>query len=123
MKRALEARLADWNLTATQYIVLARLWEEDDISFSELSERLDFDNPTLTGVIDRMERDGLVKRQRSGDDRRVIKVRVTPKGRSLREEIGTLAADTDSLALQEFTEQEQKQFLDNLQRVWKVMNR
>ena len=121
MKRTLDAKLAKWNLTATQFTVLSRLWEEDGISFTELGERLDFDNPTLTGIIDRMERDGLVERQRDGQDRRVIRVHVTAKGISLRDEIGLYAADVDSAALDGLTESQKKQLLENLERVWRVL--
>jgi DNA-binding MarR family transcriptional regulator len=122
MKRALDAKLANWNLTATQFIVLARLWEEDGISFSELSERLDFDNPTLTGIIDRMERDGLVARQRDGQDRRVVRVHVTPKGSKLREEIGLHGAAVDSAALHGLTPPQRRQMLESLQHVWRVLH-
>jgi DNA-binding MarR family transcriptional regulator len=122
MKRALDAKLANWNLTATQFIVLARLWEEDGVSFSELGVRLDFDNPSLTGIIDRMERDGLVVRRRDLEDRLVIRVHVTVKGRNLRNEIGHHASEVDSAGLDGLTGPQKKQLLEYLQSVWRVLN-
>ncbi len=122
MKRALDARLTGWNLTATQYIVLVRLWEQDGISFSELGDRLDFDNPTLTGVIDRMERDGLVERRRCHNDRRVIRVHVTANGHNLRQEIGLFAAEVDLAALTELTAPQQKQILKDLRNIWQTLH-
>lgn len=122
MRRALDAKLVEHNLTATQYIVLAKLWEGDGISLSELGDRLDFDNPTLTGVIDRMERDGLVRRQRDADDRRVIQVHVTSKGQELRGAIGRIAGRIDDDAWAAFSEAEQKRFLSYLQLVWERLN-
>ncbi|MFQ5797434.1 MAG: MarR family winged helix-turn-helix transcriptional regulator [Bacteroidota bacterium] len=121
MKRALDARLLDQNLTATQYIVLARLWEEDGISLSELGERLYFDNPTLTGIVDRMERDGLLQRQRDEDDRRVVKVHLTAKGRTLYHDIGYLAEETDAESWEGFTESQKKELLNYLERIWKKL--
>lgn len=121
MKRALDARLLDRNLTATQYIVLARLWEEDGISLSELGERLYFDNPTLTGIVDRMERDGLLQRQRDEDDRRVVKVHLTAKGRTLYHDIGYLAEETDAESWEGFTESQKKELLNYLERIWKKL--
>jgi len=41
----------------------------------------------VTGIIDRMEREGLVVRDRSREDRRVVYIRLTPKGRELAQEI------------------------------------
>lgn len=122
MRRALDARLIEHNLTATQYIVLVRLWEEDGISLSELGERLDFDNPTLTGVVDRMERDGLLRRQRDEADRRVVQVHVTPKGHSLRAEIGPIAGQIDAEIWNGFSEQDKKRFLSHLEHVWEKLN-
>ena len=41
----------------------------------------------MTGIIDRMEREGLVARERSTDDRRVVHIRLTEKGAKLAREI------------------------------------
>ena len=51
-----------------------------DLSLSELSERIRAQNSTVTGIIDRMEREGLVVRARSSEDRRVVNIRLTDKG-------------------------------------------
>jgi DNA-binding MarR family transcriptional regulator len=57
------------------------------MSLSELSERIRAQNSTVTGIIDRMERENLVLRERSKEDRRVVYIRLTPKGRKLAEEM------------------------------------
>jgi DNA-binding MarR family transcriptional regulator len=51
-----------------------------DISLSELSERIRAQNSTVTGIIDRMEREALVVRTRSTEDRRVVHIKLTDKG-------------------------------------------
>ena len=58
-----------------------------DVSLSELSERIRAQNSTVTGIIDRMEREGLVKRERSKEDRRVVHIRLTGKGAELARDI------------------------------------
>jgi DNA-binding MarR family transcriptional regulator len=83
MKRALFLKLADTGVTPTQWTVLMCLWDTDGLSFTELGKRLSFDHPTVTGVVDRMEREKLVKRKRDHLDRRVVKVFLTPKGKDL----------------------------------------
>jgi DNA-binding MarR family transcriptional regulator len=122
MKRALDAKLVEHSVTSNQYIVLARLWEEDGISITELGERLYLDNPTLTGIVDRMERDGLLQRRRDGDDRRVVNVYLIDKGKNLRQEIGDLAEKTDDEGWEGFTATEKKNLIDSLNLIWKKMN-
>src|SRR6188768_1167716 len=64
------ARRAD--LTGPQLTVIKMLEQIGDLSLSELSERIRAQNSTVTGIIDRMEREGLVTRERSKEDRRVV---------------------------------------------------
>ena len=79
------ARRAD--LTGPQLTVVKILEQIGDLSLSELSERIRAQNSTVTGIIDRMERENLVTRERSKEDRRVVYIRLTAKGRRLAEEI------------------------------------
>ena len=83
MKRALYLKLSDAGVTPTQWTVLMCLWDKDGLSFTELAKRLSFDHPTITGVVDRMEREKLVRRKRDHLDRRVVKVFLTQKGKDL----------------------------------------
>ena len=79
------ARRAD--LTGPQLTVVKMLEQIGDLSLSELSERIRAQNSTVTGIIDRMERENLVSRERSKEDRRVVYIKLTAKGRRLAEEI------------------------------------
>ena len=83
MKRALYLELSEAGVTPTQWTVLMCLWDKDGLSFTELGKRLSFDHPTITGVVDRMEREKLVKRKRHHLDRRVVNVLLTQKGKDL----------------------------------------
>jgi DNA-binding MarR family transcriptional regulator len=70
-------------VTATQLNVLKLLLEVGQLSLTELSRRLASQNSTVTGIADRLEAGGLVVRERDPDDRRVWRVRLTDKGRSI----------------------------------------
>ena len=83
MKRALYLELSEAGVTPTQWTVLMCLWDKDGLSFTELGKRLSFDHPTITGVVDRMEREKLVRRKRHHLDRRVVNVLLTQKGKDL----------------------------------------
>jgi DNA-binding MarR family transcriptional regulator len=73
------------NLTYPQYLALLVLWERDDITVSELGERLNLDSGTLTPLLKRMEAAGLLLRQRSQEDERRVHVRLTDAGRTLQQ--------------------------------------
>ena len=68
------------DLTGPQLTVLKMLEGVGDLSLSQLSERIRAQNSTVTGIIDRMEREGLVVRARCTEDRRVVRIRLTDKG-------------------------------------------
>jgi DNA-binding MarR family transcriptional regulator len=66
--------------TPAQAGILFLLKEKDGRSMSELSQALFSDNSTVTGLVARMEKSGLVKRAPSKTDRRISKIVITPKG-------------------------------------------
>jgi MarR family transcriptional regulator, organic hydroperoxide resistance regulator len=76
-----------FGLTGPQLTVVKLLEQLGDLSLSSLSSRIKAQNSTVTGIIDRMEREGLVKRERSEADRRIVLIRLTPKGRRLADAI------------------------------------
>lgn len=86
--RRLTKHLArEFGLTGPQLTVIKLLEQLGDLSLSSLSSRIKANNSTVTGIIDRMERESLVKRERSETDRRIVLIRLTAKGRKLAESI------------------------------------
>lgn len=72
-------------ITYTQYIVFMVLWEELEISVGNLGKKLHLDNGTLTPMLKKMEDRGLITRNRDSQDERVVVVKLTEKGESLKE--------------------------------------
>src|SRR6187455_471393 len=70
-------------VTAPQLAALSLLGAHGPMSLSELGERIHKGASTLTGIVDRMEREELAVRERSAEDRRVWRVALTTRGRSL----------------------------------------
>ena len=77
--------LKSLGLTYTQYIVFLVLWEKDGITVGEICEKLMLDNGTLSPLLKKMEQAGLVIRQRSREDERVVEILLTDEGRALQE--------------------------------------
>jgi DNA-binding MarR family transcriptional regulator len=75
---------------------LMSLWREDGLKMIDLGRRAGLEPSTMTGLLDRMERDGLVERRSDPADRRVLKIFLTGTGAGIRETVigivdGTLA--------------------------------
>jgi DNA-binding MarR family transcriptional regulator len=111
------ARRAD--LTGPQLTVVKLLEQIGDLSLSELSERIRAQNSTVTGIIDRMEREGLVTRERSKEDRRVVYIRLTTKGRELAREIPVEPMEIFRSALESLSAQEMRDLLRIMTKVAK----
>jgi DNA-binding MarR family transcriptional regulator len=70
-----------------QELILVELWQADGMTITQLAERLEVQPPTVSRMVRRMERTGLVERRASADDQRVAIVHATDKGRSVRQAI------------------------------------
>ena len=76
--------LAELGLTYPQYLVLIVLWEYERCTVREIADTLRLDHGTLTPLLRRMERAGLVTRQRDHHDERFVVVSLTEQGSGLR---------------------------------------
>lgn len=90
--KAYAALLEPHGLTYPQYLVLVLLWSDDRRSVRELGDALDLDSGTLSPLLRRMTRDGLLTRERDSTDERVVTIALTERGRALRSELGHVPA-------------------------------
>lgn len=86
-------------LTGPQVTAIKVLENFGALSLTDLSARMSSTNSTMTGIADRMERDGLVERIRSETDRRVVQIALTERGRALAAQIpvASMALFADAL--------------------------
>ena len=73
------------SLTYPQYLVMGVLWEYGGMSIGRIGEYLHLDNGTLTPLLKRMEKNGLLIRTRSSEDERVVIVTLTENGTKLKD--------------------------------------
>ena len=98
--------LTQLDITYPQYLVMLVLWERDDVTVSDIGERLFLDSATLTPLLKRLEAARLILRQRSRRDERQVVVTLTEEGRALREKALSIpeavhcASNCDLAALQ-----------------------
>jgi MarR family transcriptional regulator, lower aerobic nicotinate degradation pathway regulator len=96
-----------YDLTPQQFGLLAFLWLEDGLSQTELSARSQIDRSTMGGLIDRLEKEGMVERRHHPEDRRAYQVFLTLKGKSLEEELSAVANQVLRKVTAPLTAQEQ----------------
>lgn len=98
-----------YGMTGPQVTALKLLEGFGDLSLSALSEQMSAKNSTITGLVDRLEREALVVRGRSPTDRRVTLIRLSDKGRSLAAEIPVTAMEIFANALRSLDTEERDQ--------------
>lgn len=115
--RALGDRLAPHEVSIGQWAVLLVLWAEDGLSQTELSRRVAIEDATMVRNLDRMERDGLVRRERDPRDRRRSRIFLTERGRALRDLLVPSAIAVNEAATAPLTADERRVLPDLLRRM------
>jgi MarR family 2-MHQ and catechol resistance regulon transcriptional repressor len=80
---AISGKVQQYGLTAPQFGILEALYHLGPLSLGELASKLLVTGGNVTYVMDRLEDQGLVYRERSPDDRRIIQAKLTEKGHGL----------------------------------------
>lgn len=93
ISRAYKHMLDALGLTYPQNLVLHALWEQDGRTVGAIAESLGLESSTITPLVKRLESAGLVTRARNPDDERQVQVRLTPRGREIRDECGCLGEE------------------------------
>lgn len=86
-------RFDAYDLTPQQFGLLGFLWRQDGQSQAELSQRSQIDRTTMGGLVDRLEKEGLVRRAPHPEDRRAYQVFLTQKGKGLEQELSVIAKE------------------------------
>ena len=82
--------LGELGLTYPQYLVMLVLWESEMLTVSDLGARLALDSGTLTPLLKRLEAAGLIRRERSKEDERVVVIRLSDEGKALKTKAATV---------------------------------
>ncbi|WP_111668750.1 MarR family winged helix-turn-helix transcriptional regulator [Algoriphagus litoralis] len=79
----IQLTLNEFGLTYPQFLVLAILWEKDELKVHELGKELSLDSGTLTPLLKKLESQNLLKRKRGEADERTVAIHLTYPGKSL----------------------------------------
>jgi DNA-binding MarR family transcriptional regulator len=95
LSRYYNQRLAEYDLTVPKALLLLEISPESGKNPKSLANSLDLENSSITGLLDRLEKQGLVKRRPNPEDRRGILIFLTPEGIVARQAITTLVEKMD----------------------------
>lgn len=112
-----DAQLAAYDLTYVQWLPLYKLVMAESNTVAGLARDLSMDPAALTRALDRLQAKGLVERERSTHDRRVVHLVLTPSGREVAQHVPAVLADVLNGHLQGFSPAEWAQMLDFLGRM------
>ncbi len=82
----MDGRRSGFDFTLSEIKALGAFRGDKDYTMGELSKNAQVAMPSMTEMVDKLEKHGIAERYRDGNDRRVVKVRLTSKGRRLRKE-------------------------------------
>lgn len=115
-------RESGMDLTVEQWSILVHLWKYDGVSQQELSNRTFRDKPSITRLVDNLEKLELVERKASDSDRRINRIYLTEKGTSLRDPSMELANQTLNEGLEGLTTEEIETTKRVLERVYENLH-
>jgi len=110
------------NLTIEQWSILYQLWKEDGLSQQDLCNATFRDKPSITRLVDNLEKLNLVKRVADAKDRRINKVFLTKTAQKLQEETMEMANQTLNEALDGVPPEQVNMCKEVLQKVYDNLN-
>ena len=112
--KAYKPFLDKMGITYPQYLVLIVLWENDELTVNQITEKLLLNTNTLSPLLKRMEKMEILERNRSKEDERSVIIKLTEKGKELKKEASRIP---DALSKELITENIEISDIQNLKNV------
>ena len=97
--------------------ILYVLWQEDGVPIKTIAERCGLAITSLTTMLERMEKSGLIIRQQDSGDKRKTLIFLTDKAKALKEDYDAVSDRMSTIFYQGFTEEEIRNFEEHLERI------
>lgn len=115
--RAYREEIANYELTHGQFFLIVAIIEEEGLLPSELAEKTFQDRPTITGLLDRLEKDAWIERKPDPGDRRSLRIYLGARGNDNMAAILKLFENTNQKFLKRFSKTEWEQMQSFLVRL------
>ncbi|NMH74595.1 MarR family transcriptional regulator [Bacillus sp. RO2] len=94
-------------VTPAQYGVLNCLWKEGQLSPKQIGAMVYLEAPTISGILDKMQKANLIERSVDPNNRRNVLVTATPKSYEIKEKVESATSDMNNKVLQNLSDKEQ----------------
>lgn len=121
LKQGMKEMFRDYELTIPQLGVVHVLMKKEKAKVSEISDQLKLKDSTVSGILDRLEAQGLVERTRSKEDRRVVYVRLSDKFKALHSDLHNRMNEYVEILLSNAGEEELSKIIDGLGTLKRVL--
>jgi DNA-binding MarR family transcriptional regulator len=99
--KAYKPFLDKMGITYPQYLVLMVLWENDEITVNQITEKLLLNTNTLSPMLKRMEKMEIIERNRSEEDERSVIIKLTKKGQELKNKAACIPEELSKVLVTE----------------------
>ncbi len=117
LRRTIDSQCVALDLTHAQWLPLYKLWHGQGGTLAELARSCDTDPGAMTRMVDRLEQKGLLRRERSTSDRRVVNLALTEEGMHVAQRVPGVVAAALNQRLTGFREDEVEALIDYLRRM------
>jgi len=111
-----------FNTTPAQLLALRQLLDSADKSLAKLAEEVGLSSSTMVGVVDRLEKKGLVVRIRGQKDRRLVNIVITDEGRQYLDKSPKLLQDKLTESLSSYSDSNKTKILDSLRKITDILD-
>lgn len=108
-------------LPVNQMMVLATLYDEGSLSISEIGKKLYISKPQMTSIIDKLIKEEFVERIHDKEDRRVININITEKGKKYTNDVLKLLKEKMRKKLSALSEEKLKSVADSMENVINIL--
>lgn len=122
IKHSLRKSFEDVGITLPQSMVIGTLIKSGEMKITDLSRKINLSNSTISGIVDRLEKQHLVVRTRSEVDRRIVYVKVTPKFEEIHKGFHKKAAESFADLLGRGTPEEIDKVIEGLTTLKKILS-
>lgn len=123
MRYSNDQSLADYGITNQQARLLGDIYDSiknrSEISRKALSETMGISGPSITSLLNGLEKNGFIIRRQGDEDGRTMKIEITEKSIQLIDETENIFAETEGKLLLGFTNEQKKAFLELLIKAYK----
>lgn len=117
MRLVIDSKVAPFNLTRQKWVALSLVAQSPGISQIELAFQLDIDRSTAGRLLDRMEKRGLVRREKDEADRRITRVYVEAEAEPILERLHVVSHEIKAVSESGLSDQEQNELVRLLTKV------